>query len=305
MAIQSDALRYFQEIVDAGSIHSASKNLVMATSALSRQMKLLERELGTTLFDRSPHGMIATAEGMALYDFVQRQRAETEELKQMLQNGPSRTTTEFRIACVEGMLPRLLPKWLEPLRQRHPRVRFRVDMMSSTQVAATISSGDADVGYTFGRVSRAELHELAALATPIQLVVRSDHRLAGKKQMPLSEVDGELCVLPTSQFGIRREVDRECAKSAVELGVIYETSSLAFALRMVHVTGAVSFTTITMLEADSSWSLELIELEEEVFRSTAVSLVARNTSSSALVSALKRELTEAMRAESSASARPA
>ncbi|WP_120003481.1 LysR family transcriptional regulator [Nesterenkonia muleiensis] len=297
MAIQSDVLRYFKEVVDAGSIQTASRNLLIAPSALSRQIKILEKELGVTLFERSSQGMVSTSAGMTLYDFARRQEAEADELKHILAAGVESESAEFSIACVEAMLPRLLPQWLGPLRRRHPQVRFLVDLMSSTQVAATVASGDADAGFTFGRVARAELRELAALHTPIQLVVRRDHPLADRKTVSLIELQGERCALPRNQFGIRREVDRECARAGVELEIAYETNSLAFALRMVQTEGVVTFTTSALLvQAEHAQSVSLIELEEDAFKSTAFSLVVRKTPSSALSDSLKRELSRLCKA---------
>ena len=45
-------MKYFQAIVDEGSISNASRQLNIAQPALSRQMKILEDELGVQLFER-------------------------------------------------------------------------------------------------------------------------------------------------------------------------------------------------------------------------------------------------------------
>jgi len=52
----SASLRAFDETVRAGSIRKASEALGVAPSSVSRHIALLEREMGTTLFDRKARG---------------------------------------------------------------------------------------------------------------------------------------------------------------------------------------------------------------------------------------------------------
>lgn len=63
-----EEMRYYVEIVDAGSINQASKTLYVAQPALSRTIASLERELGFTLLERSKHGVVPTTEGKQVYD---------------------------------------------------------------------------------------------------------------------------------------------------------------------------------------------------------------------------------------------
>lgn len=291
--MNSDTLDYFVAVVDAGAIQAAARNLVIAPSALSRQIRLLEREVGVTLFERSAQGMCPTPAGRVLYDFAQRQQAETAALKRQLQQGSGNEAREVNVACVEGVLPELLPQWLAAVRRRHPQVIFVVEAMASTDVASAVACGDADVGYTFGRVARAELRQLATFPMPIQLAVRCDHPLAGRASVTVAELEGELCVLPNSHFGIRREVDRECARAGVQLRTAYETDSLSFALSMVRGEGLLSFSTPCMLPGADE-DVVLVDLDEPSFHSAHLSLVTRSAPSSALMGTLHHELSALM-----------
>ncbi len=63
-----EEMKYFVEIVKAGSINQASKTLYIAQPALSRTIASLERELGFPLLERSKHGVTPTAEGKTVYE---------------------------------------------------------------------------------------------------------------------------------------------------------------------------------------------------------------------------------------------
>lgn len=59
--------QYFIKIVEEGSFTAASEKLFIAQSALSRQMKLLEEEIGFQLFDRTDKRVKLTAAGEVFY----------------------------------------------------------------------------------------------------------------------------------------------------------------------------------------------------------------------------------------------
>lgn len=296
MALQSDTLTYFCAVVDAGSIQAAARNIVIAPSALSRQIRLLEAEVGVDLFHRSPQGMVPTSAGLELYDFAARQSAETDDIMRRMRSGADTEQAEFRIACVEGVLSTLLPRWLAYVRKRHAGVRFSVQAMGSADVASAVASGEADAGYTFGRVARADLRELASMPMPIRLALHREHPLSSAPAVSLRQLTEELCVVPDSHFGIRRELDRECARAGVSLRIAYETNSLAFALHLVHASRLISFTTSSMAVATTHGPV-LIPLAEEGFNSSALALVSHATGSSARASGIRRDLAALMHDE--------
>ena len=60
-------LSYFVAVVDTGSISAASRQVHIAQPALTRQIRLLEEDLGTRLLERHPRGVSPTVAGKALY----------------------------------------------------------------------------------------------------------------------------------------------------------------------------------------------------------------------------------------------
>lgn len=74
-------LKYFQVVVEEGAISSAARRVPLAQPALSRQLQLLEDEVGTTLLIRSRHGIRLTAAGEAFYRDTRRLLGEFEQAK--------------------------------------------------------------------------------------------------------------------------------------------------------------------------------------------------------------------------------
>ena len=119
-------LTYVAAIAKHGSLRAAARHLGVAQPAFSRSIAELERELGATLFERRAKGMVATTLGQA---FVRRAtailndvRRAHEEFEQLQGSAAGSVTIGLSIAAHL----RLLPKSLQPFRNRHPKVRLHI-----------------------------------------------------------------------------------------------------------------------------------------------------------------------------------
>ncbi|MUT65397.1 LysR family transcriptional regulator [Paenibacillus sp. NEAU-GSW1] len=118
-------LRYFLAIAKEGQITRAAKALNMEQPPLSRQLKLMEQELGVTLFDRSGRGLTLTHAGELL-------RQKSEEL--LHQFGENIKEVKELDAGVRGVLAlgavvsciSLLPPAIERFRKLYPQVTFKI-----------------------------------------------------------------------------------------------------------------------------------------------------------------------------------
>ena len=66
-----DKLRVFHSVAEAGSLTAAGESLNLSQSAVSRQIRSLEDEVGATLFHRHARGLILTEQGELLFDATQ------------------------------------------------------------------------------------------------------------------------------------------------------------------------------------------------------------------------------------------
>jgi DNA-binding transcriptional LysR family regulator len=118
-------LRYFLAVAEEGQVTGAAKRLNMEQPPLSRQMKLLEEDLGVTLFDRSGKRLALTQAGKLLRrraEQLLRQFQETIEEVQELDEGVHGTLS---IGCVVSCFS-LLPQRIERFHERYPRVTFKI-----------------------------------------------------------------------------------------------------------------------------------------------------------------------------------
>ncbi len=136
-------LRTLVEIDRVGAFATAAEQLGLTLSAVSAQMKTLERELGVALFDRAhrPPAMTPAARAAAVH--AQRIIAEVDAIRAI---GAERSglTGVFRVGFVPTASVRLMPDFLARAAEHHPKARFQVESGLSTEMLAKLASARLD-----------------------------------------------------------------------------------------------------------------------------------------------------------------
>ncbi|WP_344499996.1 LysR family transcriptional regulator [Dactylosporangium maewongense] len=224
---ESSALRYFREVAATGSVMRAGANLFVAPSAVSRQIRLLEEDLGVPLFTRGSRGMTLTAAGHHVLEFATHTQQRAADLRSELDADRHGVRGHVVIATVEGPLGRYIPDTLQALASTHPDIRIDVRVAGSHDVGAAVAEGTAHLGFVFGAPTRSDVITLKDQPLPLSVMVRPDHPLAGLPACSLRDVGDHPVALPGTRFGIRQEVDRACAETGTHLRISHEVDSLA------------------------------------------------------------------------------
>jgi DNA-binding transcriptional LysR family regulator len=272
-------LRYFREVAEHGSVRHAAEHLFVAQSAVSRQISLLEDELGVPLFERHARGMSLTDAGRLLLAYSQDLRGRFEELRGMIQEYETLQRGHVEIACVEGLLASFLPEAVCSFSDDFPGISFNVVALGSQAVAESVADHRCDLGIVFGGAPRSDLLELACMSQPLCLLVAPDHPLAGQNRCSLEEAAAFPLVLPDRSFGIRQLVDRVSARGKFALNAPFETNTLAFARRLVMNSKCrATFLPVDFASQEiEAGRLVALSLTDPVLSSTNVTLVASST----------------------------
>ncbi|WP_127499201.1 LysR family transcriptional regulator [Paenibacillus glycanilyticus] len=118
-------LRYFLAIAKEGQITRAAKALNMEQPPLSRQLKLMEDELGVTLFDRSGKGLSLTHAGELLRDKAEKLLQEFNETMHEVKELDAGLHGMLAIGSVVSCIS-LLPPPIEQFRRLYPNVTFKI-----------------------------------------------------------------------------------------------------------------------------------------------------------------------------------
>src|SRR5687767_8652205 len=115
-----DLLRSFLAVVRTGSFTKAAAEVHLTQSAVSRQMRDLERSLGTALFERFGRGVYLTSAGQALVAHAERILLQASDTLQAIEEIEEGVTGELRLGATITAANYFLPEILAAYRKKHP-----------------------------------------------------------------------------------------------------------------------------------------------------------------------------------------
>jgi LysR family cys regulon transcriptional activator len=147
MAVKLQQLRYLREIVRAGlSISEAAKTLHTSQPGVSKQIQILEQDLGVRIFERHGKRIVdMTAPGRAVLAIAERLLAETENLKRVGEEFTNDASGRFTIATTHTQARYVLPGVIKRFLDLYPAVQLNIHQGNPTQVAEQAVSGEADL----------------------------------------------------------------------------------------------------------------------------------------------------------------
>lgn len=228
-------LRYFTVLASHQHFGRAAAVLHIAQPALSRQVQLLEAELGVKLVERHSRGASLTREGELLLDratfllrYADQIRVDIRDLQ-----GTPRGTVAL------GLPPAFASFFVLPLtrvlRDRYPEVRLRVNECFSPSLSDALERGTLDVALLTGPIAApAQIHaELVLTEMLCGIGPASDARLAG----PLLHIealgDVPLILAGLQKSGVRLALERSAANANLVLNDVIEVESADVAAQLV------------------------------------------------------------------------
>ena len=186
-------LRYFLAVVDERSISSAARKIPIAQPALTRQLHLLETDLGVQLFHRTHQGIILTAAGTSFYENTQRLLKDFEATKQEVKNIANGQYGALRIGItpIHHWIPNIT-SLLNKFRKQHSNVELFIEpRLSGSQIEA-IHNNLQDVGIMFLHPeTQPELRGECLYKDHMVLVTSKHSSLAKNPPTCLADLNGE------------------------------------------------------------------------------------------------------------------
>ncbi|MEP9379901.1 LysR family transcriptional regulator [Aquabacter sp. CN5-332] len=219
-------LRYFYEVTRAGTIRDACRQLNVAASAVSRQIQLLEQQVGMPLFERHPRGMRLTEAGKIYAQHVKLVMLDEERTRSELAALMGLEQGSVRLAAVEGLVGDYITDAMGGFRTQHPGIAFDLHVTGTDDVVAAVRSGEADIGLAFNAKPEREVEFRFRLVDQLNVFCAPDHPLAQKASVSLREVLSHPVAVPITGFGIRAMIDECCRIEGLRLKPALLTNSI-------------------------------------------------------------------------------
>jgi DNA-binding transcriptional LysR family regulator len=145
--LDSDLMRSFLAVADAGSVTAAAGRLFRTQSAVSLQVKRLEESLGQPLFDRQARGVVLTPRGEQLVPYARRVVALLDEAAIALREKP--LVGPVRVGIPDEYSSTVVPRVLAAFDERHEGVQVSVRVDHSSAQIAALEADEIDLGVIY------------------------------------------------------------------------------------------------------------------------------------------------------------
>ncbi|WP_232668423.1 LysR substrate-binding domain-containing protein [Pseudonocardia sp. TRM90224] len=189
-------LTYFVAVAEELSFTSAAERLHMAQPPLSQQIALLEKELGTALFDRSRRSVRLTPAGAALLPEARRLLAELDETAGMIRRVGDGSVGQLSIGFVPSAINGPLPELLRRFRAGRPDVELVLREMAPDPLVAAVERGRLDLGILYLPVSASGLTQQVLGEEELVLALPADHPATASSEIDLADLADEPFIMP-------------------------------------------------------------------------------------------------------------
>lgn len=226
-------LRTILAIAETGSLTKAAELLHVVQPALSRQLKQLEDELGTPLFERNRFGMVLTLPGRRFVDQV---RVSLKGLNQAKADMAAAATNLMGSVAI-GMLPGLAAAVAGPLvtslQRQYPDLKVRIATGFSDFLQEGLEDGKLDICLMGDYLQSELLQTSPVFREPIYVVGLPDSGFSQCTPIDLKDVSKIPMVVPEAR-SLRNVIDRACTIIGVNLNLVAESDSTAVILDLVE-----------------------------------------------------------------------
>ncbi|NQE61524.1 LysR family transcriptional regulator [Caulobacter sp. RHG1] len=195
MALTLTQLRYFCVVAETGHFGRAARRLHMSQPPLSRQIALMEADLGVALFDRGSKGVTLTVAGRQL-------KIDAEEILRLAglapknaravgAGGAGRLEIGFTMCAAYNVVPGLARHY----RAAFPQVALRLRELMPSALDEALHQGEIDIAISFPAEAMVDVSSKLLLREPMVLAVPLDHRLAGARSVRLENLADETFII--------------------------------------------------------------------------------------------------------------
>lgn len=217
-------LEYFLEAARQRSFTRAAAHLHLAQAALSEQIRKLETELGTSLFNRGRRETVLTSAGETLRQHATALLESADAAKRAVHDLVGLRGGRLTIGAIPSVSACLLPSVIARFRRRHPLVELALFEGTSEAVAGWVESGRVEFGIVQLPTTRGNFDEHLLFTEPFVALIAKTHPVAKQKNISLMKLSDQPFILYKGRA--RDSALAACRAAGFEPRIACESSEL-------------------------------------------------------------------------------
>ena len=216
-------LVYVHEIAKRGlNVTAAAESLFTSQPGVSKQIRLLEEELGVDIFLRAgKHLAEITPAGKRILEYTERLLLDVRNIERVSEEYQDTDSGDLAVATTHTQARYALPPVIQKFRRKYPRVRLHLHQGSPPQIAKQADQGTADFAIATEALEHFEhLVMLPCYRWNRCVLVRPDHPLAAKKRLEIRDIAKEPIITYTFGFTGRSRLDQAFSARGLKPDVV-------------------------------------------------------------------------------------
>jgi DNA-binding transcriptional LysR family regulator len=226
-------LEMFRAVAEEGAFTRAAERLHVSQSAISRQLQLLEQELGTMLLRRTGRGVSLTAHGELLLSAANRINREIQDAVSQISD--TLALQRGLLSLGGGMTVSLyiLPKLLKKFRSLYRNVDLRITTGESDLLLKLLRTGQVDLALLTLPIVATDLQVQPVLKEEMVVVTSGNHPLTRVRTVEARDLRRYPFVLFESGSNTRKVLDEFLLEEQIPVNVVMETENVEIIKAMV------------------------------------------------------------------------
>jgi DNA-binding transcriptional LysR family regulator len=219
-------MRIFRDLIETGSFSKAAEHNYLTQSAVSQQLKHLERSVGRPLLDRGSRRLKLTPSGRIFYRAAKRIVAAYEDITARIHSATPESEQRLRIAAIYSVGTYVLQRYLKDFLRRHPEIKVEVDYQKASRICDDILRGRADLSIMAYPVRRRDLRTIFLAEEELVMILPKSHPLARRQTANLADLAGEDFIAFDRGTPTRKALDKILREASVRPKVRMELDNI-------------------------------------------------------------------------------
>ncbi|HET6866013.1 MAG TPA: LysR family transcriptional regulator [Solirubrobacteraceae bacterium] len=225
--LDSRRMRVLLQVARTGSLAAAAAELGYTPSAVSQQIRALERELGTVVLERRGRGVVLTGPGQALAEHAQRIVDELRAAEAEVEAIAGLRAGTVRLGWFSTAGAILIPRAIARFRERHPDIELELEEADPDQCAQALREGQLDLAVVYefrlGPRLPADLRLTPLIEDRLHIALPPGHRLARRKRIRMAELRDETWIQGVRHGSTLATLPAACREAGFEPRIALRT----------------------------------------------------------------------------------
>ena len=242
------SLKVFCDLIETQSFSKTAILNSVTQSAISQQLKSIERRQDAQLVERVKRRMTLTAEGEVFYRYARDIVRRYEEMEHRIQDMDGMISGTVRLASIYSVGMLELAPFLKTYLKAYPRVNFRLQYDQAKKIYDDVSNVTVDLGIVpYPHIQR-NVEVIPFTRNQMVVTMHPNHELASRKTLSPTELNKYPLVLFTGETPTRHAIDRFFKKHKVRPNIVMELDHIATIKHAVEVDIGLSIVPINAIE---------------------------------------------------------